>query len=196
MIGIIDYGAGNTRSVINSLKRLKADYVLTDDSKIISSVDKLILPGVGHAGAAMQNLRETGLVELILKWKKPFLGICVGMQLMYESCEEGETNSLGIVPGRVKRFQDNSFIKIPHMGWNENKLIKEVVDNLMEGCLEKETYFVHSYCAEVNDYTVTSCDYNEQFASYINRNNFHGLQFHPEKSGEVGQRILQNFLNL
>jgi glutamine amidotransferase len=196
MIGIIDYGAGNTRSVINSLIRLNADYVLTDDSRIIKTVEKLILPGVGHAGAAMENLKKTGLVELILEWEKPFLGVCVGMQLMYESCEEGETLSLGIIPGRVKRFKKSQTKKIPHMGWNENTLINNIEDNLMKGCLEKETYFVHSYCGEINEYTVATCNYYEEFASYINRNNFHGLQFHPEKSGDVGQLILQNFLEI
>lgn len=194
MIAIIDYQAGNTRSVINSLKRLNADFILTSNIDEIRKSDKIILPGVGHAGAAMNRLIEANLVEEIKSYKKPFLGICVGMQLMYECSEEGEIDSLGLVPGKIKKFKLLKDIKIPHMGWNTNNLVSDCENNLLKEIGQNETYFVHSYRADVSKYTMASCSYFEDFTSYVKKDNFHGLQFHPEKSGEAGQKILAKFL--
>jgi glutamine amidotransferase len=194
MIAIIDYEAGNTRSVINALNRLQVDYILTKEKDKIAAADRIILPGVGHAGAAMRRLVENDLVDVIRSYKKPFLGICVGMQLMYEHCEEGNVISLGLIPGSIKKFKQTKEIKIPHMGWNNNKIISTCEDNLLSEVSDKETYFVHSYRADVNAYTIASCTYFEDFTSYVKKDNFHGLQFHPEKSGSIGQEILSKFI--
>ncbi|HMQ06213.1 MAG TPA: imidazole glycerol phosphate synthase subunit HisH [Saprospiraceae bacterium] len=196
MIAIIDYDAGNTFSVMNTLRRLNAHYILTSDLAIIKKADKVILPGVGHAGAAMDELKKRNLIEVIKGITQPVLGICVGMQLMYDFSEEGDTKCLGIVPGKIVRFKNEPGVKIPHMGWNNNQYIINSDEGILKNSYEQETYFVHSYYAPVNVYTVAICEYSVQFSSYIRYKWFHAVQFHPEKSGPVGATIIKNFLEL
>lgn len=194
MTVIIDYGAGNTRSVMNTLNRLGVDYVLTSDIATISNSERLILPGVGHAEAAMTQLKNRSLVDVLKNYKNPFLGICLGMQLMFEYSEEGDTRCLGLIPGEIKKFITHSKNKVPHMGWND--FSNECGHFVFEGLKSKETaYFVHSYYADVSDHTISKCDYIIPFSAAVAFNNFVGIQFHPEKSGTIGQTILHNFIN-
>ncbi|MFT4535117.1 MAG: glutamine amidotransferase [Saprospiraceae bacterium] len=193
MIAIIDYGAGNTRSVMNALDRLDVSYELTDEKSKILGSDKVIFPGVGHARHAMESLKQRKLIEIIKAIKQPLLGICVGMQLLFDRSEEGDTECLGIVKGVVTKFNDNNVI-VPQMGFNTNTLS----DNLLFKGLAKSTYLyaVHSYRAEVCDHTIATSDYDGQYASAVQIDNFYGVQFHPEKSSKAGQLILKNFLEL
>ncbi len=190
MIAIVKYKAGNVRSVMNALHRLGVEAVLSDEAAALQSADKVIFPGVGEAGNAMATLRETGLDEVLRGLKQPFLGICLGMQLMCSHSEEGETDCLGIFPERVKRFPSGE--KVPHMGWNE---LENLRSPLMQGIAPgSDVYFVHSYFAEAGPDCIATTTYGLPFAAAMARGNFYGVQFHPEKSGEVGQRILGNFL--
>lgn len=194
MIVIIDYDAGNTRSVMNALDRLGADYLLSHDQDQIKRADKIIFPGVGHAGAAMDALKKKKLVDTIKSLSQPVLGICVGMQLLAEASEEGETECLGIAPGTVKKFDDQQVEKVPHMGWNEIQKPKEDVlfTSVNEG---SHLYFVHSYYLPSSELDIATCDYQVSFAAAIKIDNFWGVQFHPEKSGKIGAKIIDNFLN-
>lgn len=194
MIAIIDYDAGNTCSVINALKRLNTDYILTSDIAELQRADKVIFPGVGHAGAAMESLRNKGLVEVIRNLTQPVLGICVGMQLMCTSSEEGDTVGLDIINTRVKRFDDSHGLKVPHMGWNK---LKFVIDDPLWHLLKdsQHYYFVHSYYVPFHASTIASCDYNVTFSAAIRKDNFWGIQCHAEKSGEQGSQLLSNFVN-
>ena len=193
MIVIIDYGAGNTKSVMNALDRLNVSYELTDAADKILAAEKVIFPGVGHAGHAMESLRVRGLVDVVKSIQKPLLGICIGMQLLFERSEEGDTECLGILKGSVSRFDDSQVI-VPQMGWNYNLLSN---NKLFKG-LNKSTYFyaVHSYRVDVSPYTIATSEYDEQYASAVQYNNFYGVQFHPEKSSKDGQQILKNFLEI
>jgi glutamine amidotransferase len=194
MIGIVKYQAGNLASVQNALDRLGADYFASDDPAELEKADGIIFPGVGHAAAAMDNLRSRDLDVWLKQTKKPVLGICLGMQLLYESSEEGDCNTLGIIPGRLKKF-DSSKAKVPHMGWNQFKPLKE--HTLIKGISNKQfQYYVHGYYAPANEYTLATCQYVSDFAAVVAKDNFLGVQFHPEKSGSVGSHILQNFLDL
>lgn len=192
MIAIINYKAGNLASVSNALNRLGADFIITNKISELESSDAIIFPGVGHAYSAMESLRENQLDEWLKKTRKPVLGICLGMQLLFESSEEGDTGGLGIIPGRLKKF-DSSRGKVPHMGWNTFSSI--TANPLLKG-LGKDHYFyfVHSYFAPVNKFTLAECCYLQSFASIVGRHNFLGVQFHPEKSGQAGALLLQNFL--
>lgn len=192
MIAIINYKAGNLASVSNALNRLGADFIITNKISELESSDAIIFPGVGHAYSAMESLRENQLDEWLKKTGKPVLGICLGMQLLFESSEEGDTRGLGIIPGRLKKF-DSSRGKVPHMGWNTFSSI--TTNPLLKG-LGKDHYFyfVHSYFAPVNKFTLAECSYLQRFASIVGRHNFLGVQFHPEKSGQAGALLLQNFL--
>lgn len=194
MIAIIKYKAGNIASVANALDRLEADYFFADKIEQLDSACGVIFPGVGHAAAAMDSLKELGIDTWLKNTKKPVLGICVGMQLLYESSEEGETEGLGIIPGRLKKFNSEEF-KVPHMGWNtisniETHPLLHSVDN------KKYFYFVHSYYAPPSEFTISTCNYINDFSAAVVKDNFMGVQFHPEKSGNVGSLILQNFLDL
>ncbi len=193
MIVMIDYDAGNTRSVMNALDRLGATYKLTADKEDIVGADKVIFPGVGHAGAAMEALKKKDLVSTIKSLQQPVLGICVGMQLMAEKSVEGDTTCLGIVPGVVAKFDKHTGHKVPHMGWNQLQGI--AADPLMRHIDEESyVYFVHSYYLADTTYAIATCAYQEIFAAAIKKDNFWGVQFHPEKSGEVGAQIIKNFL--
>ncbi|MBQ9675647.1 MAG: imidazole glycerol phosphate synthase subunit HisH [Bacteroidaceae bacterium] len=203
---IIDYNAGNIRSVENALKRLNVEPVITADKQLIRHADKVIFPGVGEAATTMSFLQERGLDVLIKSLTQPVLGICLGMQLMCRYSEEGATNCLGIFDTEVKRFESlRHEDKVPHMGWNtiynlQNNM--KVVDGGMKpgSCLFKGmadnsyVYFVHSYYVPVNDYTVATTDYIQPFSAAIQKDNFFATQFHPEKSGSIGEQILKNFL--
>lgn len=195
MIAIIDYNAGNIRSVCNSLNRLNADWILTDDHKALRKADKVILPGVGSAGKAMISLRDKNLVGLIKDLRKPLLGICVGLQILTRFSEEEETEGIGLFDTIVRRFTSLNGDKIPHMGWNtisnlDSKLFKNI---------EPDTYvyYVHSYRADLCSDTIATTDYcGEKFSAALKYENFYGTQFHPEKSGNIGEMIIKNFLEL
>lgn len=194
MIGIIKYQAGNLASVANALDRLGAEYFISDDLEELEKADAIIFPGVGHAAAAMDDLRAKDLDIWLKNKKKPVLGICLGMQLLFESSEEGDCKTLGIIPGRLKKF-DSSKAKVPHMGWNQFDPLKE--HPLIHGIDNKQfLYYVHGYYAPTNEYTLASCKYIRDFAAVVSKDNFMGVQFHPEKSGQVGSLLLQNFLHM
>lgn len=193
MIVIIDYDAGNTCSVMNALDRLNADYILSDDPLTIETADKVIFPGVGHAGAAMNALNRKGLPDTIRKLKQPVLGICVGMQLLAEKSEEGDTLCLGIVPGSVKKFDVDQGLNVPHMGWNQLRIEKE--DSIFNNINSEENfYFVHSYYLPESEFSIASCDYGMRFCAAVKHQNFIGIQFHAEKSGTKGSMLIENFL--
>jgi len=195
MIAIIDYKAGNIASVQNALKQLGFSFVLTDDIDTINRCSHIILPGQGRAGTAMENLKTKNLIELIKKTTKPFLGICLGMQILADWSQEDNTECLGIIPGQVKLF-DTKSLKVPHMGWNSVHFEKDsvlFVDILQDSYF----YFVHSFYFEAaTEYTLASCNYGQKFAAVVGKGNFFATQFHPEKSGEAGMKMLQNFCRI
>lgn len=193
MIAVIRYNAGNVQSVMNTLSRFGAKAVLTDDPDVIRDADKVIFPGVGEAGSAMRYLNEHGLSALIRSLKQPFLGICLGMQLMCSFSEEGNTECLGIFPETIHQFPKGQGFKVPHMGWNT---ISNLSSPLFTG-LENESYvyFVHSFYVPLSSYTTAETEYGGiKFSSALSRGNFHGVQFHPEKSGDCGMEIIRAFL--
>lgn len=191
-IVVVKYNAGNIGSVANALERMGHTCIVTDDQDAIRSADKVIFPGVGEASSTMKYLKDKGLDVIIPALKQPVLGICLGMQLMCSWSEEGDTPALGIFPEKVKRFRGS--IKIPHMGWNSIRFNPYgLFKGLKSGCY---VYFVHSYFAETDDATLATCEYGGRFSAALQRDNFYAVQFHPEKSGEVGQLILRNFIEL
>jgi imidazole glycerol-phosphate synthase subunit HisH len=192
MIAIVKYNAGNIKSVQNSLKRLGYKSIITDDPTELRNAEKVIFPGVGEAGSAIQYLRERGLDQTIVSLSQPVLGICLGLQLMCRHSEEGDTKCLGIFDAEVKLFPPVD--KIPHMGWNNCLTMK---GDLFKGLsLNDDLYYVHSYYAEISSGTVATCDYILPFSSAMQNRNFYATQFHPEKSAEKGEIILKNFLEL
>lgn len=192
MIALIDYGAGNIRSVQNALSRLGVESLLTNRLEELRSADKIIFPGVGEASFAMNQLREKGLDVIIPTLTQPVLGICLGMQLLCNSSEEGNTQALGIFDTTVKEFEP--ILNVPHMGWNSCEISSSA---LFEGISSNDDfYFVHSYYAELCADTSATCDYITPFSSALQKDNFFGVQFHPEKSAEIGSKLIQNFLNL
>jgi len=192
-IAIVKYNAGNVESVKNALNRLNVSPVLTDDADILESADRVIFPGVGEASTAMNYLRARNLDSVIKKLTQPVLGICLGMQLLCEFSDENNTNCLGILPYQVRRFETKN-LKVPQMGWNnisglKTKLFKDVKEN-------SYVYFVHSFYVEAGKNTIAVCDYGTNFSAAINYKNFFAVQFHTEKSGAVGEKILENFLKI
>lgn len=194
-VAIVKYNAGNIRSVDYALRRLGVEPVITADAAVLRQADKVIFPGVGEAGTTMRHLRAEGLDSLILSLRQPVLGICLGMQLMCRHSEEGNVDCLGIFDAEVKRFvaawhED----KVPHMGWNTVSLVS---GDLFQGFDKPEyVYFVHSYYVPLHPFTAAQADYIQPFSAALQRDNFYATQFHPEKSGNVGERILRNFLTL
>jgi glutamine amidotransferase len=189
---IIDYGAGNIKSIQFAFKRLGIDDVLSNDISEITNADKIIFPGVGEASSAMRMLDESGLDKIIPSLKQPVLGICLGMQLMCNYSAEGNTRGLGIFNVDVKKFSNT--VKVPQMGWN---VVYDLKSDLFKGIKEKEfMYLVHSFYAESCEEAIATTDYEIEYASALQKNNFYGVQFHPEKSGIEGSKILENFLNL
>lgn len=195
MIAIIKYNAGNIHSVLCALNRLGYDAVVTDDIELIKKADKVIFPGVGEASTAMDYLSKLNLIETLQNLKQPFLGICLGMQLLCSSSEENDCKCMDIFDVNVVKFNKDSGYKIPHVGWNnitklKSPLYKDVDDSSF-------VYFVHSYYVPLCDYTIATCEYaGVEFTASMNRNNFYATQFHPEKSGSIGEKILNNFLEL
>lgn len=197
-IAIIKYNAGNIRSVSFALDRLGVEHSITSDPEEIKSADKVIFPGVGEASSTMKYLKEHKLDELIVNLKQPVLGICLGMQLMCSHSEEGDVACLGIFDEPVKKFvvpkPNPGLIKVPHMGWNT---IAQVNSKLFDERLEGEyVYFVHSYYVACGEHTAATTSYILPFSAALHKNNFYATQFHPEKSGDVGSRILENFIKL
>lgn len=189
-IVIIDYGAGNVKSVQFALERLGYSAVCSNDPKVIQSADKVIFPGVGEAQSAMTEIRKFGLDQVIKGLKQPVLGICLGMQLMCEHSEENDTDCLGIFPIQVKRFKVD--FKVPHIGWNQ--LVEQkshLFDQVEEGAY---VYYVHSYYIPDNAYSIANTDYGIHYSGAIQKDNFYACQFHPEKSGTTGEQILKNFI--
>ncbi|HAC15357.1 MAG TPA: imidazole glycerol phosphate synthase subunit HisH [Bacteroidetes bacterium] len=194
MISIIDYKAGNLASVSNALERMGVNFQVTYDTTKLDNSDAIIFPGVGHAQSAMHALDERNLIDWLKTTKKPVLGICLGMQLLYESSEEGNTEGLGIIHGRLRKFDDKA-VKVPHLGWND---FAELSDHPITAGLGTHSmmYYVHSYYAPVNESTLAYCHYEIPFASVVAKDNFWGVQFHPEKSGHNGEILLKNYIEL
>ena len=202
-VAIVKYNAGNIYSVVNALKRLGIEPTLTDDAELLKKADKVLFPGQGHAGEAMDYLRARKLDLLIRDLKQPVFGICVGQQLLCRHSEEGNTDCIGIFDAEVKRFQPQHHEeKVPCMGWNRLEVRKEdgekvrvnpILQNLGE---DPYVYFVHSYYVPLCAETIATADYIQPYSASMHKDNFYTCQFHPEKSGKVGERILKNFLDL
>lgn len=189
---ILDYGAGNIKSIQFAFQRLGYNAVLSANPEDIKNADKVIFPGVGEASSAMRKLKESGLDTLIPQLKQPVLGICLGMQLMCSHTEEGNTDGLGIFDVKVKRFSNH--VKVPQMGWNT---INNLKSDLFKGIKDQEyMYLVHSFYAENCDQAIATTFYELEYASALEHNNFFGVQFHPEKSAKIGEQLLKNFLSL
>lgn len=199
MIAIIDYKMGNLRSVENALHRLGAAYVVTDDAQTIRCADRVLLPGVGNCAEAMYNLRESGLIPIIKQLRQPVLGICVGLQVMCRDSEEGVEpgmliQCMNIFDSHVRRFPESDSLKVPHMGWNTiGNLEKKLFDGVHSG---DSVYYVHSYYPTLCPDTIATTEHGVLFSAALKYEQFYGTQFHPEKSGDVGERILSNFLKL
>ena len=194
-LAIIDSGGANISSVKHALRRLGADPVFTADADIIRSAERVLLPGVGAAGAAMSRLRELDLIQCIKELQQPVLGICLGMQLLFEKSEEDDAQCLGIIPGTLEKLKPSPGIRVPHMGWNTTTVVN--ADPLLTGLPEHPWfYFVHSYRAPLGPNTLASCNHGEPFAAIVRQGNFYGAQFHPERSARDGARLLANFLEL
>jgi glutamine amidotransferase len=190
---IIKYNAGNIQSVMYALERIGVDAIVTDDHEEIKAADKVIFPGVGEANSAMNSLKENNLDEVIKSLKQPVLGICVGMQLLCSYSEENNTTCLNVFDEPVKKFE-SAILKVPQIGWNtiydlRSPLMKNIPTN-------SYCYFVHSYYVPMNDHAIATTDYIQPYASAIHKNNFYGVQFHAEKSAQVGEQILKNFISL
>ena len=194
-VAIIDSGGANIASLRFALERLGASSTLTVDADELRAAPRVILPGVGAAADAMLRLESLRLVEVIRNLRQPVLGICLGMQLLFDASDEGDTRCLGLLPGRVERFPDRDGFPVPHMGWNQLDFESDAA--LLTGIDRGEyVYFVHSYRAPVGPWTVATSDYGGEFSAVVQQRNFYGAQFHPERSGPVGARLLAGFLEL
>ncbi len=196
MVGIIEYGAGNIRSVSNALNRLNVRYFISSDYHELDKADKLIFPGVGEARSAMEALIKSGLTDWLVQIRVPFLGICLGMQLLLNRTTERNTDCLGLLAGESKKFEnEQSGLKVPHMGWNQVRhnsnmlLFKSIADG-------ENFYFVHSYYVPLTSVTIGTTEYGVMFTSALKERNYYGVQFHPEKSGPTGLQLLRNFVEL
>ena len=192
-VAIVKYNAGNVESVKNALNRVGIEPIVSDDAETLRTADKVIFPGVGEASSAMRFLRERNLDKIIVNLTQPVLGICLGMQLLCEFSDENSTDCLKILPYKVRKFDDDK-LKVPQIGWNN---IFDLKSPLFAGIAENSfVYFVHSFYVESGNETVAMCDYGVKFSAAVNHKNFYAVQFHAEKSGAVGERILENFLKL
>ena len=193
-VAVLQYNAGNVQSVLHALARLGVEGILTDSPEVLYNADKVIFPGVGEAGSAMNYLQQKGLDEVIKNLKKPVLGICLGLQLLCKHSEESNTKCLGIFDLNVKLFSKNTEYKVPHVGWNT---ICKFADPVFAGVSENDyVYYVHSYYAELGKETIAQTDYILPFSAALQKDNFWAMQFHPEKSGKIGELLLKEFLSL
>lgn len=192
---LVDAGGTNIGSVRYALQRLGVDATLTADPQTIRAADKVILPGVGAAGPGMARLRELNLVELMRTLTQPVLGVCLGMQLLCAHSEEGDVDCLDLIPARVRRFNEAPGLRVPHMGWN--RVVAQGEHPLLAGLgADDQAYFVHSYAVPMGEWTLASSDYGDVFSAVVARDNYYGMQFHPERSAAVGAKLLKNFLEL
>jgi glutamine amidotransferase len=192
-LAIIDSGGANIASLRYAIDRLGIDSKVTTDARALREATHVILPGVGAAADCMERLRSANLVETIRSLRQPLLGVCVGMQLLFESSEEGDVTCLGLLPGRVQRFPERDGLPVPHMGWNQLEFTEPspLLDDIASG---DYVYFVHSYCVPVSESTVAAATYGQRFAAIVGRDNVFGAQFHPERSARTGALVLRNFL--
>ena len=192
-VAMVDAGGANLGSVQQALGRLGVEPEITADAEAIASADRVILPGVSTAAVVMQRLQALGLVEVLRNLDAPLLGVCVGMQLLFEHSEEGDTECLGLLPGRVRRLAGGPGLRVPHMGWNRLRMLRAtpLVRDIDDGAF---AYFVHGYAAAAGEDCVMACDHGERFAAVVQRGRVAGAQFHPERSSQVGARLLRNFI--
>lgn len=191
-LAVVNSGGANISSVLHALKRLGVEPKFTADAEVIRAADRVILPGVGAAGRAMDTLRSQGLTEVIAKLTQPVLGICLGMQLLFDSSAEDETKLLGLIPARLERLPDEPGLRVPHMGWNSiSNTRPDPLTSKLDG---KWFYFAHSYAAPVGDWTLATSRHGQAFSSIVGRDNFYGAQFHPERSAKAGAELLREFL--
>jgi glutamine amidotransferase len=190
---LVDSGGANIGSVRYALERLGVQAAMSADAAAIRAADRVILPGVGAAGPAMARLEELALVDVLRSLRQPLLGICLGMQLLFEDSEEGDVACLGLVPGRVRRMPESPGVRVPHMGWNRLQPTRSssLLDGIPDGA---QAYFVHSYAAPVTEHCLARCGHGADFAAVVQRGNVAGAQFHPERSAATGARLLENFL--
>ena len=194
-VAVINIGVGNTASVIFALERLGADVLLTSKASEIAEAERAILPGVGAAAFAMSRINDTGLYDVLRTFTRPLLGVCLGQQILFEQSEEGGAPCLGVIEGKVKRLGGAEDRPIPHMGWSRITPIRDCA--LLEGVRAGDyCYFVHSFACPVTNACAATASYGAEFAAVVSSRNYHGCQFHPERSGEAGRRILSNFLGL
>ncbi|MCJ7815261.1 MAG: imidazole glycerol phosphate synthase subunit HisH [Xanthomonadales bacterium] len=191
-IAVVNSGGANIASVLHALRRLGVDPKFTDDAMQIRAADRVILPGVGAAGRAMEVLDQHGLTTVIQQLRQPVLGICLGMQLLFESSEEDDARLLGLIPGRLRRLKDGQGLRVPHMGWNA--ITNQAPDNLTEPLDGDWFYFVHSYAAPVSEWTLSTSTHGIEFSAIVRKGNFYGAQFHPERSAKAGAKLLSGFL--
>lgn len=191
-LAVVDSGGANISSVLHALRRLGVEPEFTADAETIRSADRVILPGVGAAGRAMEVLQGHGLVEVIRDLKQPVLGICLGMQLLFDSSEEDDATLLGMIPARLTRLPEGEGRRVPHMGWNRLQTVRE--DPFSDPLGGEWFYFVHSYAAPMGEWTLASATHGETFSAVVRRNNFYGVQFHPERSAAAGATLLRQFL--
>lgn len=191
-IAVVNSGGANISSVLHALRRLGAEPKFTDNAAEIRAADRVILPGVGAAGRAMEMLDERGLTDVVRQLNQPVLGICLGMQLLFESSEEDDAQMLGLIPGRLRRLEECPGLRVPHMGWNS--IVNQAPDNLTESLDGKWFYFVHSYAAPVSEWTLSTSFHGSEFSAIVRKGNFFGAQFHPERSAKAGAILLDAFL--
>jgi len=191
-IAVVNSGGANIASVLHALRRLGVEPEFTSDAMAIRSADRVILPGVGAAGRAMEVLDQQGLTPVIQQLKQPVLGICLGMQLLFESSEEDDARLLGLIPGRLVRLKESPGLRVPHMGWNS--ITNQAPDNLTEPLDGKWFYFVHSFAAPVSEWTLATSTHGSEFSAIVRKGNFYGAQFHPERSAKAGASLLSGFL--
>ncbi len=191
-VAVVNSGGANISSVLHALHRLGTEPEFTDDAATIRSADRVILPGVGAAGRAMEVLGEHGLFDTLRNLTQPVLGICLGMQLLFDSSEEDDAQLLGIIPGQLRKLEETAGLRVPHMGWNS--ITSQQEDRLTDRLNGKWFYFVHSYAAPVNEWTLSTSQHGSTFSAIVRKDNFYGAQFHPERSAGAGAELLRGFL--
>lgn len=191
-VAVVDSGGANIASLLHALRRLGAEPDFTRDPEEVRAADRVILPGVGAAGFAMQKLRANGLADVIRGLQQPVLGVCLGLQLLFETSEEGDAEMLGVIPGRVTRLPAGEGLRVPHMGWNT--LCTDSSDWLAAGLHRRWFYFVHSFAAPVGSWTIATAEHGHAFSAMVRQGNFRGAQFHPERSATAGAALLERFL--